>query len=330
MNTRIFDGHTFAAIKEAQLSKRLFDLRSMQTAHSGAVQQVGKQAPPKIVAFLFTDDPASVTYSSRKHEAAARIGITYELHYITVVHSIASIQEQIQIANQDPSVTGIIIQKPRRSIWQESSRVDGNAKHIKAAFDIWWELLVSTIDPQKDVDGLHPDTFAAIQAGDWQEKGKVLPATAKAVCWVILEAMETTFDQDTFLDTQLGLVLKDKAVAIIGRSDLLGKPLHALLSGIGVTTELLGKAGLERLREQKRYLHDFDVVVSATGVAHVITAEDIASNAIVIDVGEPNPDVEFVSVAAKARFVSPVPGGVGPVTVQALMENGISLHSKQL
>lgn len=316
----IFNGLTTAAQREKALTDRVIELKAANPDFA-----------PHVAAVLFSEDAGSVLYSSLKQDAAARIGITYTLHQVNITDSTQSIIDLIEKSNADPSVTGIIIQKPRRSIWKVAARVEGEEKDIRGAYNAWWELLTSRIDPKKDVDGLHPDTFKAIQDGTWQQQGKVLPATVKAVCVALADAA-SVLGWQTYLD---------KKIYILGKSDLLGKPIAALLANQGakqgIAVCLFGKAELERNRVQGKFLHDADIVISATGVAGLIKGSDLSQGVVLIDVGEPRPDIDMVSVdendlsgratsaAAKAAYSTPVPGGIGPVTVISLMENAVDL-----
>jgi len=323
----IFDGIQLANEREEALRERVAAWR-----HEQSFRQ------PHIVAILFEEDAGSVLYSTLKQEAAERIGLTYELQSVKITQPLTELTAIIQAANSRPEVTGIIIQKPRRSIWEQASRVVGDPKDVRAAFNLWWELLTTQLEITKDVDGLHPSILKAMESGTFVEEGRVLPATVKAVVLTVLEAArelewgdvgsKTKVTQNSdilFINQSLSKLLKDKKTAIIGKSDLLGKPLAALLKKSGLPVALYGRAELERARQQGVYLHDADIVVSATGIANLLTATDIKTGAVVIDVGEPRPDVDFDSVATKAAFISPVPGGIGPLTVVSLMENGVEL-----
>jgi methylenetetrahydrofolate dehydrogenase (NADP+)/methenyltetrahydrofolate cyclohydrolase len=115
-------------------------------------------------------------------------------------------------------------------------------------------------------------------------------------------------------------------ICILGKSDLLGTPLAAELRNRGVMVELLGRNEIEaRLQNAKGAFADAQVVISAIGKAQFITGEMIRESSIIIDVGEPRPDVERASVEPKAAFFTPVPGGIGPLTVVSLLENAVEL-----
>lgn len=286
----LFDGYQFAAEQEAQLRQRLFQLKDSQA--------------PSIAAILFTEDEGSRLYSRLKQEAARRLGMAYTLYPFSMTDPVEKIIDVVDQLNRSEACTGIIVQKPWTHLWQS---VTGRPK---VAFTDWWLTLVSRIDETKDVDGLHPATMASIQTGDWQQTGKVLPATARAVLAIL--------DSAGYLQSELHYV-------IIGKSDLLGKPLYYELNNRKFITDLIGTKELKERIEQKKYLLDADVVISATGHQHLVTGEMVKPGVAIIDVGEPRPDVDRASVTAKAAFLTPVPGGVGPVTVVSLLANAIQL-----
>ena len=183
----------------------------------------------------------------------------------------------IQTHNSNQDVTGIMIQKPAKKIG--SGRGERN-------FHAWWQQLVQVITPTKDVDGLTPAVQRAIE----QEIGKklhyVLPATAKAILLVLEQAS-----------------VQNQKIAIIGRSDIVGKPTHFVLHSRGFQSELLGRAELDARMQDGRNLFDFDVIVSATGTENLITGDLLKDGVTLIDVGEPRPDVNRQSVEAKAIFL---------------------------
>jgi methylenetetrahydrofolate dehydrogenase (NADP+) / methenyltetrahydrofolate cyclohydrolase len=319
MTTYIFNGTQLAEKMEQNLTEKV------------ALHLQSQGTKPHIAAVLFTEDEGSVLYSTLKQQAAERVGMAYSLHEVTIAQSVSEIVTKITQLNSDQAITGIIIQKPRRSIWAAANHLEGNPKDIKAAFDTWWQLLTSQINPKKDVDGLHPETYQAIVDGTWQSKGKVLPATVKAVVSVLSEVKKIA---------QSGALLqnkKEKNIVILGKSDLLGKPLYALLAHTNhvfnseedTKVSLWGRPELKRAREQGKTLLHADIIISATGVPGLITAADISEGSVLIDVGEPKADFDASSsesVLSKAAFLSPVPGGVGPLTVVSLLENALELN----
>src|SRR5258708_3542997 len=165
-----------------------------------------KGISPKVESIFFTEDSGSELYTNFKKEAAERVGIVYEPHGFSLHDPTEKVIEILKMMNQDPTVTGVMIQKPAKKRWQEI--IDN------LDFSTWWQALVADIAEEKDVDGLHPNTLLAIEQGTWQAQRKVLPATARAV----LEILE-------FSELQMSYSLAEKKITIIGRSDIFGKPL---------------------------------------------------------------------------------------------------------
>lgn len=293
----IFDGYQFVAKREQQLKERVAGLKA-------------KGVSIVVAAILFSEDKGSQLYTGLKKQAAERVGIEYQVHTFSITDPVPEVIAKIQQLNQDPAVTGIIIQKPWRKTWEsvliEAGRtVENPAKQ----FSDWWSALVTSIDEQKDVDGLHPNTLHAIEQGMWKQQGKVMPATAKAV----LSILEST------------QLLVQGNYVVLGKSDILGKPLAFELKNRGFKVELLGKRELKAKAETGEWLKEANVVISATGQMHLVTQEMVSPGVVLVDVGEPRPDIDSQSVTSVASFLTPVPGGVGPVTVVSLLENAVEL-----
>lgn len=296
---------------------------------------------PKIAAIFFHEDAASALYTSLKKATAENLGIAYQAKAFSFTTPVVEIQKYLESLNTDPSITGIIIQKPWTKKWLEAVP--------NGDFKIWWSSLVSNIatkkshDVNKDVDGLSPDTLSSIKRGTWMQEQMVLPATARAVL-SILKDYRANVDPDFSYLTE--------KVLIIGQSDLLGRPLfwhmqnlmqkgatvpqnfgeacqlsvlEAQASSKKCEVKLVGKQGLKELIEQKKSLSDFRVIISATGQKNLINGDLIASHSILIDVGEPQGDIDLSSCLNKADFITPVPNGVGPMTVISLMANALDL-----
>jgi len=199
-----------------------------------------------------------------------------------------------------------MIQKPAQAIWQNGYQIN---HHSSQNFDEWWQSLVTLINHGKDIDGLHPTTLEAIKNNDWREQGRVLPATAQAVLDVL--------DESPF---KSGM-----KVIIIGRSDIVGVPIYYELQNRGEQVELLGRQDFLKRQQSKDRLLDADVIISATGIPKLIKGDMLKQGVILIDVGEPKPDVDLASIQNQVSFLTPVPGGVGPVTVSCLMKNVLSM-----
>lgn len=304
--TEIFDGKKLAAEREEEVHQQVTALRKQGVAI-------------KVAAVLYEEDAGSQLYTRLKAEAAARVGIEYTVATFSIADGVVPVVAHVTKLNQDPTVTGIIIQKPWRKTWQTASSVQGPAKAVRQAFESWWRYQTTQISLEKDVDGLHPTTLTAVAEGSWKAEGKVLPATAAAVL-TILKTKQPQLITDA----------RSKTAVILGKSDILGQPLFYLLQQLGFTVQLLGSKDVRQRIEDGTGLLDADVIVSATGQAGLVTGQLVREGVVVIDVGEPQPDVEFDSVAAKAAFITPVPGGVGPMTVVCLLENAISLAKLKL
>lgn len=277
----------------------------------------------KIAAILFKEDSGSKIYTRLKSEAASRVGIEYEVYEFSLSDSLIQgnnfvnekVLTKINELNNDSNITGIIVQKPWRKTWINSLKASFNEvgtlssfEEQKISYNNWWKSLTSKISEKKDVDGLHPNTIEQIKAGTWMEHKKVLPATCRAVLTIMSRAGEL----ENF---------SDEKIIIIGKTDLLGIPLYHELRRQGKNVEILDSNGLKARLESGQKLLDANVLVSATGIKNLITGDLLSNGVTVIDVGEPKPDVEISSVSNKAIFITPVPGGVGPMTVISLLEN---------
>ncbi len=304
----IFDGNTFTREMEVKITREVDRLN-----------QQGRGV--KIGVLAFAEDETGLTYTRLKREAAGRVGISFHLVTSSFADDMKLIRSNIIALNQDPSITGVMIQKPPRKVWEAFQQDAGREiKHEDGdPFAVWWGTMVSLIDLKKDVDGLHPETLASIKQGSWQKDGRALPATARAVMeilrWYELESV--TFS------------LAMAQIAVIGRSDIVGLPTYYALQSMGLAVDLMGKADLATVLSTATKLKAYSTVISATGRPSLITGDMLQKGVVVIDVGEPKPDIDRKSVATIASFLTPVPGGVGPVTVSCLLLNGVELVKRQ-
>lgn len=309
----IFDGEQLAARLEQDLIQQV-----------GALDKQGTQL--KIAAILFTEDSGSQLYTQLKSEAAARVGIGYQVHEFSLRAGTAPIEAQLAALNQDPNITGVIIQKPTKKTWLQAKGVarDSSKKDKRRAFNAWWSFLTTLIDLKKDVDGLHPQTLSAIEKNT-RQPWQLLPATARGVM-AILEKAFAQLHLDKNQQSQLRFL-------VLGRSDIVGQPVFYELKNRGLQVEMLGREEIkQRLMSCQKTNQPLaaEVIISATGVKHLLRSEGVAPGSIVIDVGEPRPDVDFPSIQAQPpekqpAFITPVPGGVGPMTVVSLLENCLAL-----
>lgn len=317
MSAVVFDGSKFALKREKALKKRV---KSLGFA-------------PKVVSIFFAEDGGSVLYTNLKQQAAGRVGVHFHPEELSIETPMLSVQKVIRHYSREKNVQGIMVQKPKIESVAEVNEV-GELGFIK-----WWRTIVEEISFNKDVDCLHPVNLERVYRGSW----KIIPATVKAVLNVLrfgLGIKETDtvagsdpVEQDQRKTAGSDPAVKNKKIAVVGRSELVGKPLAYVLAQKGAEVFLCGSAGLAAKsvgsqfveevepRDLKDVLSESDIVVSATGKSGLIKGEMVKSGSVVIDVGWPIGDVDFKSVKKKSRFVTPVPGGVGPVTVMSLLEN---------
>ena len=248
----------------------------------------------KLAVIMVGDDPASKVYVRNKSRACEDVGIEYEEYLIESNITQKDLMNLIEKLNQDNTVNGILLQSPI------PSNLD-----INEAF--------RTITPEKDVDGFNPVNV-----------GKLV------------------LNQDTFVScTPFGIMkmfeeynidLTGKNVVILGRSNIVGKPLiHCCLNKNATVTTCHSKT-----KNIKEIASKADVLISAIGKAHFVTADMVKENAVVIDVGinrlddgKITGDVDFENVKGKASYITPVPGGVGPMTIAMLMNNVIKATKRQ-
>ncbi|MDP4709043.1 MAG: bifunctional 5,10-methylenetetrahydrofolate dehydrogenase/5,10-methenyltetrahydrofolate cyclohydrolase [Rickettsiaceae bacterium] len=244
----------------------------------------------KLAIILVGDDPASKIYVQNKMKAAQRVGILTELKNFDSDITEKRLLKEITALNTDPAVSGIIIQMPL-------------PEHI-SKFKV-----IMAVDPMKDVDGFHPINVGMLYSP--YQHGFV-PCTARG-CLKLIKSCEND--------------LQGKNVVIIGRSNIVGRPLAALL--------LKEDCSVTICHSKTKNLADItskaDIVISAVGRPKFLTTEYFNSNAIVIDVGinriisqnkcELVGDVDFQFVKDKVKYITPVPGGVGPMTVAYLLVN---------
>lgn len=285
----IIDGKAIAA-------KRLEDLKSK-------IEKI--QIKPKLVAIIVGDDPASWMYVNLKKKRAEEAGIDSEIIQLDKLTELNKLIELIKKLNSDSRVTGILVQLP----FPKDSVVFGHEVEI-----------LETIDPVKDVDCLTSQNLGLIALG----KTRYYPATVKGILIALEEALNLK-NLEVSTDWK---ILYGKRAVVVGRSDIVGKPTAMALISLGATVTVCNS----QTRDLSLVTREADILVSATGVPGLIKGEMVKSGAIVIDVGINQTqnsngksqicgDVEFESVSNVAGAISPVPGGVGPLTVVSLLEN---------
>jgi methylenetetrahydrofolate dehydrogenase (NADP+)/methenyltetrahydrofolate cyclohydrolase len=259
---------------------------------------------PRLLSIVFREDQSSQIYTRLKMEAAVRVGIEFDRIDVSFKDDYQKIQQIILDACKREDVHGVMIQKPAKSNWRQYAN-----KSTITNFSDWWTILASQIDPKKDADCLTPQNLSQI----YSQQSNFMPATVKAIFSILRVALES---QNTSL---IG-----KNVSVIGRSDIVGRPTAEILKQKNANVSLLGSGD-----DLKTYTRHADIVISATGVNNLISGEMIKEGVIVIDVGSPRGDIDFTSVSKKVGFITPVPDGVGPVTVISLLENLIQIIGNQ-
>jgi methylenetetrahydrofolate dehydrogenase (NADP+)/methenyltetrahydrofolate cyclohydrolase len=258
---------------------------------------------PGLATVLMSEDAASETYVSMKQRACEDLGIESYHHELASDAPAEELFETVETLNDDPEVNGILVQMP------VPDHVDDR------------EVLRS-IDPMKDVDGFHPENVGRLVAGDARFK----PCTPHGV-QKLLEAAD--------VDPE------GKDAAVVGRSDIVGKPMANLLiqkAPGGNATTTVCHSRTDDLGEKTRQA---DIVIAATGYPELVDGSMLADGAVVIDVGvnrvdadtekgyELVGDVEFESAKEKASVITPVPGGVGPMTITMLLYNTVKAAGLQ-
>ena len=255
---------------------------------SAASNLAAKGIEPALAVILVGEDAASKTYVASKEKACAAYGIRSVAHRLSSDVSEAALLELIENLNEDESIDGILVQLPL-------------PKHIDT------NKILETISPEKDVDG-----FAAINAG------KLASGLDGFVPCTPLGIMEIFKAYD--------INLEGKNAVVIGRSNIVGKPMANLLLNANATVTVTHS----KTQNLKEICAGADILVAAIGRADFVTADMVKEGAVVIDVGinrmddgKLKGDVKFDEVAPKCSFITPVPGGVGPMTIAMLLSNTI-------
>ncbi len=250
---------------------------------------------PGLATVLMSDDPASETYVSMKQDACEELGIESFHHEIDPEAPAEELFDRVDRLNDDPDVHGILVQMP------VPDHVDGRE-------------VLRAVDPLKDVDGFHPENVGRLVAGDARYK----PCTPHGIQKLLADA---------------GVETEGADAVVVGRSDIVGKPMANLLiqkaPGGNATTTVCHS----RTADLGAKTRGADVLIAAAGVPEMIDGSMVGEGAAVVDVGvnrvdadtekgyELVGDVEFESASEKADVITPVPGGVGPMTIAMLMYN---------
>lgn len=248
---------------------------------------------PGLAVILVGNDPASQIYVRNKQKACEELGFHAFEYKLNENYTQEQLLDLIGVLNKDNKVHGILVQLPLPD-------------HIDS------QTVIRTISPEKDVDAFHPMNVGKIMIGDYD----FLPCTPAG----IMELIDST-----------GVSIDGKHCVVVGRSNIVGKPMAMLLLHRNATVTICHS----HTKNLAEVCASADILVSAVGKAHFITADMVKEGAMVIDVGMNHDengklcgDVDFAEVEPKTSYITPVPGGVGPMTITMLMKN--TLHAAEM
>jgi methylenetetrahydrofolate dehydrogenase (NADP+)/methenyltetrahydrofolate cyclohydrolase len=282
----LIDGRAVAAQIQGELSQRIAALKTRGVQPGLAFVRVG-------------EDPASKVYVGRKEKACAELGIFSETQVLPEKTSESELLALLAQLNADTRLHGILVQAPL-------------PKHIRQ------EVVYATVLPTKDVDGFHPVNVGKLMLGD--DTG-FQPCTPAGVRELLVRA---------------GVKIDGAEVVILGRGNIVGKPMAAMLCQKGKAANATVTICHSATRDIKAHCRRADILVAAMGVAEFVKADMVKPGAAVMDVGvnrvpDPNTktgsrlvgDVDFAAVQPVAGWITPNPGGVGPMTIAMLMQNTV-------
>lgn len=254
---------------------------------------------PALAVILVGEDPASQVYVSRKAKMCVELGIRSEKIVLSAETTQEDLLAVVEKLNNDPEIHGILVQSP------PPPHIDEKA-------------IVDAISPAKDVDCFHPQNVGRVLLG---ERDGFLPCTP----WGVTVLLERS-----------GITTSGKNVVVLGRSNIVGKPMAALLLGKGYSGDATVTVCHSRTKDLAEYTRRADIIIAAIGKPEFLKGDMVSEGVVVIDVGINRVpcaetktgfklvgDVAFDEVAQKAAKITPVPGGVGPMTIAMLMKNTI-------
>ncbi|WP_187917001.1 bifunctional methylenetetrahydrofolate dehydrogenase/methenyltetrahydrofolate cyclohydrolase FolD [Helicobacter pylori] len=249
---------------------------------------------PKLAVILVGKDPASITYVNMKIKACERVGMDFDLKTLQEDITEAELLSLIKDYNTDQNISGVLVQLPL-------------PRHIDT------KMILEAIDPNKDVDGFHPLNIGKLCT----QKESFLPATPMGVMRLL---------------EHYHIGIKGKDVAIIGASNIIGKPLSMLMLNAGASVSVCHIL----TKDISFYTQNADIVCVGVGKPDLIKASMLKKGAVVVDIGINHlndgrivGDVDFNNVQKVASFITPVPKGVGPMTIVSLLENTLIAFEKQ-
>ncbi|MGL2901154.1 bifunctional methylenetetrahydrofolate dehydrogenase/methenyltetrahydrofolate cyclohydrolase FolD [Helicobacter pylori] len=249
---------------------------------------------PKLAVILVGKDPASITYVNMKIKACERVGMDFDLKTLQENITEAKLLSLIKDYNTDQNISGVLVQLPL-------------PRHIDT------KMILEAIDPNKDVDGFHPLNIGKLCT----QKESFLPATPMGVMRLL---------------EHYHIGIKGKDVAIIGASNIIGKPLSMLMLNAGASVSVCHIL----TKDISFYTQNADIVCVGVGKPDLIKASMLKKGAVVVDIGINHlndgrivGDVDFTNAQKVAGFITPVPKGVGPMTIVSLLENTLIAFEKQ-
>ena len=279
------------------------DIKSELSVLVDELIKKGKR-PPHLAAVLVGNDGASLTYVGSKVRSCEKIGYQSTLIHLPETTSEGELLEQIHSLNTDKEIDGFIVQLPL-------------PKHIDE------EKVLMAVDPHKDVDGFHPTNFGKMAL----DMESFIPATP----YGIVELLD-----------RYKIDISGKHAVVIGRSNIVGRPMSILLSRKSSPGNATVTLTHSRTKNLETITKEADIVVSALGVPNFLTQGMIKEGAIIIDVGitrvpdDSKPkgyvitgDVDYENVKEKASYITPVPGGIGPMTIAMLLQNTYHAYTRR-
>jgi len=268
-------------------------LEKIREEHNQLKEKYGKQAGLAVV--IVGNNPASQVYVRNKMKACENVGFYSENIELDENISEKELLQEIDKLNKNDRINGILVQLPLPS-------------HIN-------ELkIIDSISPEKDVDGFHVANIGKMVIGD--ETGFI-----SCTPYGIMQLLE-----------EYKIEIAGKDAVIIGRSNIVGKPMALMLIQKGATVQVCNS----RTKDLRKKLNDADIIIVAAGVPKLLKKEDVKKGAVVIDVGINRVDgkicgdVDYEEVAEKASYITPVPGGVGPMTIASLIKNTFKSYKNSL
>lgn len=279
--------------------KKLAQTMQAEIAAKVAAMNEGTRVRPGLAAVLVGDNPASQTYVRNKRKACQQVGIESWLHQLPKETTEAELLDLIRRLNADPAVHGILVQLPLPDQIKESA-------------------VVEVVSPLKDVDGFGPENLGLLTSG----QPRFLPPTPHGVQQLLLRN---------------NIPIEGRHVVIVGRSNIVGKPLALILMQKAVGANATVTVCHSRSRDLATITRSADIIIVAIGQPRFLKADMVRPAAVVVDVGTNRlpegklvGDVDFEAVREAASAISPVPGGVGPMTITMLLQNTLRAAELQI